>query len=38
MNPFSGMGGFGMPGMGGMMGAGAEGPKPDTSEQIIVSS
>jgi len=24
--------------MGGMMGAGAEGPKPDTSEQIIVSS
>lgn len=27
-----------MPGMGGMMGAGAEGPKPDTSEQIIVSS
>lgn len=32
------MAGFGLPGMGGMAGAGAEGPKPDTSEQIIVSS
>lgn len=39
MNPFGNMMG-GMPGMGGMGGAGrfAEGPKPDTSEQVIVSS